>query len=130
MPRFGKDVMVIDQDNTPVPWGVQTISVLNKILGVISLMIAGFSLIPLFAEAELAFLFFTMFFGSWGYLSWRLGTDLPKRKNWARTTQTVLSVLALFGFPIGTVVAPFVLWGLHSDQADRFFDERPLLPEK
>lgn len=131
MPRFGKDVVVIDQESSAAtPWGLQTIAMLDRFFGVGAMIIAAACLIPLFAEAELGYLFASMFWGGWGYLHWRMGGDLIKKKYWARTTQTVLSVLSLFGFPFFTVVGSLYLWGLHSEKADRYFEERPLLPEK
>ena len=131
MPRFGKEVLVVDDDyRSRVPFGIRTISLFDKLLGVMYLLMASIFLIPLFAEAEIGFLIASMFMGSWGYLHWRLGTDLLERKHWARTTQTVLSVLSLFGVPFGTVMGTLYLWGLHSERADDYFDEKPLLPEK
>lgn len=130
MPRSGRDVLVVDDEprSDAAPWGVQTISVLNRVFAVFSWVMATAMLIPVVFEGELGLLITSAMLGSWGYLQWRMGGDLLKRKSWARTTQTVLSVLSLFGFPFGTVVGGLYLWGLHSSKAEDFFDNRPALP--
>lgn len=41
-----------------------------------------------------------------------LGKSIKEHKPWARTVGIIVSVLQLFGFPIGTLVGGYVLWCL------------------
>ena len=41
-----------------------------------------------------------------------VGTELTKHKRWARALAWVIGVLALFNFPIGTIIGAFVLYYL------------------
>jgi len=124
MPGYGKNVLVIDGNDVPAteaPWGIQTIALLDRLLGLFGFISAIACLIPLVAEGELAYMIMSACFTSFGYLFWRLGGGLLKRKSWARTTQTVTASLFLFGIPIGTLIGALSLWGLHSEKADKFY---------
>ncbi len=44
------------------------------------------------------------------------GIGLLKRKAWARPLTLILSILALFNFPVGTIIAIYAFWVLLSDE--------------
>ena len=50
--------------------------------------------------------------GCFAWFQLFLGQSIKEHKDWARTVGIVLSVLQLFGFPIGTLVGGYVLWQL------------------
>ena len=49
------------------------------------------------------------------------GGAIKRRRPWARTTIIVLSIIVMFGFPIGTVIGGYSLWILLSDDAREAF---------
>ena len=49
------------------------------------------------------------------------GWGLLKRKNWARILAIVVAAFNLFEFPIGTIVAVYVLWVLLQRSAESYF---------
>jgi uncharacterized Tic20 family protein len=49
------------------------------------------------------------------------GGAIKQRRPWARTTIIVLSIIIMFGFPIGTVIGGYSLWILLSDDARAAF---------
>jgi len=112
------------------PWGLRAISAINQASAVISWFIAGCLLVPFIAQAEVGALIMAATFATSGYLNWRLGTDLLKKKSWVRTVQTIFAVFSLFGFPFFTLWGALTLWGLHSGKAEDYFESKPMLPEK
>jgi hypothetical protein len=119
---------IVNYDDAP--WGLRAISAINQASAVMSWFIAGCLLIPFLAGGEVGALVMAATFATSGYLNWRLGTDLLKKKHWARTVQTIFAVFALFGFPLFTFWGALTLWGLHSGKAEDYFQSPPLLPEK
>lgn len=67
-------------------------------LGVVGGLIAGVA----------ALLSMPALLGGWGLL---------RRKPWARVLVMIVSVLNLFGFPLGTAVGGYSLWVLMQDEA-------------
>lgn len=49
------------------------------------------------------------------------GFGLQKRREWARILTIILSVINLFGFPIGTAIGAYSLWVLLNDQTKPLF---------
>ena len=52
------------------------------------------------------------------------GIGLLALKPWARIGTMILSVLSLFGFPIGTLWGGYSLWALSQDESKRLISER------
>ena len=50
------------------------------------------------------------------------GIGLQKRKEWARILTIILSVLNLFGFPIGTAIGAYALWVMLNEQSRPLFN--------
>lgn len=53
-----------------------------------------------------------------------LGIGLLKYRPWARSTGTVISIIELLNFPIGTVLGIYALWVLLSPETDPLFSPR------
>src|SRR5687767_12236397 len=49
------------------------------------------------------------------------GWGLKNRKEWARILTIILSILNLFGFPIGTAIGGYALWVLLNEQSKAYF---------
>ncbi len=49
------------------------------------------------------------------------GVGLRRRREWARILTIVLSVINLFGSPIGTAIGGYGLWVLLNDQSRAYF---------
>jgi len=47
------------------------------------------------------------------------GISLLKQKAWARLLTLILGILALFNFPIGTLIAIYTFWVLTSDETTK-----------
>jgi hypothetical protein len=45
-----------------------------------------------------------------------VGINLQQYKSWARTAQTVLAILGILSFPIGTAFGVYVLWVLFNSE--------------
>lgn len=52
------------------------------------------------------------------------GVALLNFKPWARTAGTVLSIIEMVNFPLGTIVGVYGLWVLMSSDADYYFEPR------
>ena len=57
-----------------------------------------------------------------GALSFFVGRGIRQLASWARTTVTVLSVIGLLGFPIGTLINGYILYLLHCAKGKRIFE--------
>ena len=53
-----------------------------------------------------------------------LGIGLLKLRPWTRTIGTIIAILELLNFPIGTALGVYALWVLMSPEADRVFTPR------
>jgi hypothetical protein len=45
-------------------------------------------------------------------------------RSWARTFATIVAVLLLFHFPIGTAVAVYAFWVLFSQEGQQYYRSR------
>ena len=52
------------------------------------------------------------------------GVGLLQYRSWARGFATVVSVLLLFHFPIGTIIAIYAFWVLFSREGQDYYDAR------
>jgi hypothetical protein len=57
-----------------------------------------------------------------GVLSIFLGRGIRRLAGWARTTATVLSIIGLIGFPVGTLINGYILYLLHCAKGKRIFE--------
>ncbi len=57
-----------------------------------------------------------------------IGIGLYKRRPWARIGGIVMSIIDLFGVPIGTIVGLYGLWVLFSKETERVFSPSPVAP--
>ena len=57
-----------------------------------------------------------------------IGIGLYKRRPWARIGGIVMSIIDLFGVPIGTIVGLYGLWVLFSKETERVFSPAPVAP--
>ena len=105
-------------------------SAINQAFAVLLWFMAMGMLIPFIEGGAVGGLIASAMATGFGYFNWRLGTDLLKKRNWARNLQTVFGVISLFGFPFGTFTGALTLWALHSESAEEYFKSKPLLPEK
>jgi hypothetical protein len=53
-----------------------------------------------------------------------LGMGLLKYRRWARSIGTVIAILELLNFPLGTVLGIYTLWVLLSPETDPLFSPR------
>ena len=53
-----------------------------------------------------------------------LGIGLLKFRPWARSIGTVIAILELLNFPIGTALGVYALWVIMSPEADALFSPR------
>jgi len=53
-----------------------------------------------------------------------IGTALLQFRHWARTAGTILAVLSLLHFPLGTLLGVYAFWVLLSAEADSLFNPR------
>ena len=110
------------------PWGLKALSAINRAAGVVSWFMAG--IIPFVAGGTIESVVISGLLAAYGYLNWRVGTDLLKKKQWAKNLLTAFAIISLF------TLSPGALWGilqlswLHSDKAKDYFENRPQLPEK
>ena len=49
------------------------------------------------------------------------GWGLLRRQSWSRILIIVLSIITVFGFPIGTLIGGYSLWVLFNEEAKREF---------
>jgi len=52
------------------------------------------------------------------------GVGLLQYRSWARTFATIVAVLLLFHFPIGTAVAVYAFWVLFSQEGQEYYRSR------
>jgi len=52
------------------------------------------------------------------------GVGLLQYRSWARTFATIVAVLLLFHFPIGTAVAVYAFWVLFSQEGQQYYRSR------
>jgi hypothetical protein len=57
-----------------------------------------------------------------------IGIGLYQRRPWARIGGIVLSIIDLFGVPIGTIVGIYGLWVLFSKDTERVFSPSAVAP--
>jgi hypothetical protein len=57
-----------------------------------------------------------------------IGIGLYQRRPWARIGGIVMSIIDLFGVPIGTIVGLYGLWVLFSKETERVFSPSPIAP--
>src|SRR5262245_59132715 len=67
--------------------------------------------------AMLAFVVYIAF----GVFSIFVGRGVRRLRSWARTASTVLAVIGLLAFPVGTLVNGYILYLLHSAKGKRIF---------
>jgi hypothetical protein len=58
-----------------------------------------------------------------GVLMLFVARGVRKLRPWARTTTTVLAIIGLLGFPVGTLINGYILYLLHSKKGKRIFEE-------
>jgi hypothetical protein len=58
-----------------------------------------------------------------GVLMLFVAHGVRKLAPWARTASTVLAILGLLGFPVGTLINAYILYLLHSKKGKRIFEE-------
>lgn len=96
------------------------------ILFVAFLTIIGVSFIPELGETA-RFILRILAWGSWilaalfSLSQIVVGVGILKRQEWARLLSLVLSILALFHFPLGTALGVFSLYVLTHREATSFF---------
>jgi hypothetical protein len=106
---------------------VRSIGILYYIGGVIMILgTLGFLVAGLGAPSEMpvggaGLAIFVVVYGALGVLSLFLGRGIRQLKSWARTTATVLAVIGLIGFPIGTLINGYILYLLLSAKGKRIF---------
>jgi hypothetical protein len=52
------------------------------------------------------------------------GVGLLEYRSWARVLATIMAVLLIFHFPIGTAIAVYAFWVLFSDEGQRYYKSR------
>jgi hypothetical protein len=57
-----------------------------------------------------------------------IGIGLYQRRPWARIGGIVLSIIDLFGVPIGTIIGIYGLWVLFSKDTERVFSHSAVAP--
>ena len=86
---------------------LQAIGFLGMLIGIIVPFLAGnktivdtMPLLPMFALIIMPIFFF------------KLGTAVKEHKDWGRFAGIIISIIFLFGFPIGTIIGGYTLWCL------------------
>lgn len=46
------------------------------------------------------------------FMQFKVGSAIIEHKDWARKFGTVLAILQMIGFPIGTILGPYMAWCL------------------
>ena len=95
--------------------GIGSLYVLGGVIALISAAflvygIAGMGAVGVFELIICAFLLVVGLCQMW------VGMGLRKVQPWTKTPATVLAVLGLLSFPIGTLVNVYVLWLVHSEK--------------
>ena len=76
-------------------------------------MVGGIFMVMAFIVAPIIFIFAGIFLMA--------GWKLLKEKSGARTWGIVASIIALFGFPLGTALGIYGLWFLFGEQGKQFY---------
>lgn len=105
---------------------VRSIGVLYYIGGVV-MVIAAIGLLAAFlganeVESRASLVGMLAVYTPLGALSIFVGRGIRQLAGWARTAVTVLSVIGLLGFPIGTLINGYILYLLHCAKGKRIFE--------
>jgi len=110
------------------PWGLKALSAINRAAGVVCWFMAV--AIPFVAAGAIEAIVISGLLAAYGYLNWRVGTDLLKKKKWAKNLLTAFAIVNLLTFSPGSLWGILQLSWLHSDKAKDYFQKNPQLPEK
>ena len=104
---------------------IRSIGILYYLGGVVLILASAGLVVSLRAPGEVPnaglLLGVTVFYVVFGVFSFFLGHAVRQFKPWARIASTVMAVIGLLGFPIGTLINAYILYLLHSAKGKRIF---------